>query len=259
MDVYFIEKERVEVCRAPSQACEHHHYFYLASAARKLLEGYQVEYHLDAHGEIEQCRNRELCLFPNHFDSRKEVVGYHRETYDFSGPWRPLENPYVSLLEREFSDIVKLLVPRVLTNSRNVIFPYEIDCYAPDLGVAFEFNGDYWHSDEKILERYGVTAKEYHKRKVDRCHAQKIALGFVWEQNWLQHRETVVDAAADLLQFKRLSPVVKQWSAPLPPADLYWESVDRQGMQRHRTKVEGKLQKRLPKRAEVSPKLEEEG
>jgi very-short-patch-repair endonuclease len=60
---------------------------------------------------------------------------------------------------------------------RNIIPPYELDIYIPDMKLAIEFNGMYWHSE---INKY----KNYHKIKSDLCDKQGIKLLHIWEYNW---------------------------------------------------------------------------
>ena len=46
----------------------------------------------------------------------------------------------------------------VLMNDKSVIYPKELDFYLPDLKIAFEFNGVFWHSSR-------FKAKDYHLEK----------------------------------------------------------------------------------------------
>jgi hypothetical protein len=182
--LYFIHEGRVKICRQPQEDCLHIHHYFLAVAARDIARFFLKEYHINSHGEIERC-GLPSCQKPRHFMSRQEIVTHHKETYDFSGQWRARENPYVSFLEKELGDFVSLLPYPVTRNTSTVIGPWELDLYFPTRNIAVEFNGDYWHSDSRIQNRYGMTAKEYHLGKVNACAQQDITLGFVWETNWL--------------------------------------------------------------------------
>ena len=53
----------------------------------------------------------------------------------------------------------------------------EIDIYIPDLSLGFEFNGIYWHSDEKI-------DKNYHRNKLDYFKERNIKVMNIWEDDW---------------------------------------------------------------------------
>lgn len=50
----------------------------------------------------------------------------------------------------------------VLYNDRKTINPLELDVYLPDLKIAFEFDGTYWHMDSRI---YKATDFNINKQK----------------------------------------------------------------------------------------------
>lgn len=60
----------------------------------------------------------------------------------------------------------------------------ELDIYLPDLKIAFEFNGVYWHSD---LHK----PKQYHKDKTDLCSRNDIVLFHIWEDDWLWKNDII--------------------------------------------------------------------
>lgn len=242
-ELYYVTEGRVAFCKEPAATCEHKHYFFLASAAQRVAETFFKHYHISSDGEVERCKRYDSCERSPHFLRRWEAVAHHRETYEFSGPWRARENPYVSLLEKEVGDFVSLLGYPVMRNSRNIIGPYELDLYIPARRVAIEFNGDFWHSEEELRSRKGVGARQYHLNKYTLCERQAIVLGFVWEQNWLHDWLTVVDALSDLIQFRRHSNVLEQFEKAMVPSDFYWESLDRRGALQHREKIEQRLRK----------------
>lgn len=67
-----------------------------------------------------------------------------------------------------------------------------VDLYIPKLSLAFEFNGDYWHSDEVIKFNHGISAKEYHTNKVEKCAKEGIKLLFVWESDFEKKTEEIL-------------------------------------------------------------------
>lgn len=88
-------------------------------------------------------------------------------------------------------------VGRVVSNDRallsHVMSPddyehlYELDVYVPDLKIAFEYNGDYWHSDETVRKTRPMfsSADEYHRLKKTACAELGVQLFFVWEHDWM--------------------------------------------------------------------------
>jgi hypothetical protein len=68
----------------------------------------------------------------------------------------------------------------------------ELDIYLPDLKLAFEFNGLYWHS-----ELY--KNKEYHLNKTKRCLMKDIHLIHIYEDEWIYKKEIVKSRILNLL------------------------------------------------------------
>lgn len=69
-----------------------------------------------------------------------------------------------------------------------------MDFYIPKLGVAFEYNGDYWHSDEVIKYNYGISAKEFHLKKLNLCLENNIQLFYIWDSDFQDNSEEVIKA-----------------------------------------------------------------
>ena len=72
----------------------------------------------------------------------------------------------------------------IIENSRNIINPYELDIYLPELKLAFEFNGVYWHN-----ELY--KDKNYHLMKTESCLEKGIQLIHIWEDKWNYKQDIV--------------------------------------------------------------------
>ena len=109
-------------------------------------------------------------------------------------------------MEEEFAREVQLLMPgeKLTLRCRSIITPWELDIFLPSTRRALEFNGEYYHSDAVIGEKYGVSARDYHGRKVERCLEVEVELAFVWEDDYLKGRERVVrEAVAFLLSGER--------------------------------------------------------
>ena len=70
----------------------------------------------------------------------------------------------------------------VILDCKNIINPYEIDIYLPDLKLGFEFNGVWWHS-EKFKE------ENYHLKKYEMSNLNGVHLITIWEDDWVTNRE----------------------------------------------------------------------
>lgn len=92
----------------------------------------------------------------------------------------------VSRSEMDFVQKLEMIIPNkeILTSVRTLISPYEVDVYIPELNVAIEFNGDYWHSDKFLIPSHEITAEEYHLKKRNLCKEKGVTLFYVWESDW---------------------------------------------------------------------------
>jgi len=65
----------------------------------------------------------------------------------------------------------------IITSDRTLLCGKELDIYIPELKLAFEFNGLYWHS-----ELY--KDRNYHLNKTKKCEESRIQLIHIWEDDW---------------------------------------------------------------------------
>jgi hypothetical protein len=72
----------------------------------------------------------------------------------------------------------------IIQNYKCLINPYEIDIYLPDLRLAFEFNGLYWHN-ENFVENL------YHLNKTKNCENQGVHLIHIYEDDWMFKQDIV--------------------------------------------------------------------
>ena len=96
--------------------------------------------------------------------------------------------------EIQLEEFISSVVPagvEVEHSVRNVIPPKELDIFIPELLLAFEYNGDYWHSDEVLIRTKGVSSKEYHELKTRMCKAVGIELIHIYEHEWLLENNMV--------------------------------------------------------------------
>jgi hypothetical protein len=72
----------------------------------------------------------------------------------------------------------------IISNSKDIIKPYELDIYIPDSNLAFEFNGVYWHNELNKED-------DYHYKKTDLCLEKGIQLIHIWEDDWIYKQDIV--------------------------------------------------------------------
>lgn len=92
----------------------------------------------------------------------------------------------VSKQEKELRTWLRQQIPQeeVIYNDRETLEGKELDILFPNLKVAIEFNGVYWHS-----ERF--MAKGIHSIKYKRCQEQGIQLIQIWSDDWVRKQEVV--------------------------------------------------------------------
>ena len=85
---------------------------------------------------------------------------------------------YRSYGESEITEFIESLGYTNFTiNDHKPIHPYELDIYIPEFKLGIEFNGDYWHSDEK-------KESQYHQKKSMYAKDKGIFIYHIWEHEW---------------------------------------------------------------------------
>jgi len=81
----------------------------------------------------------------------------------------------------------------IILNDRKILNGLELDIYLPELNLAFEFNGIYWHSSAMIDKKgYSLTKiQNLHKYKTDLCEEKNIELFHIFEDQWNTKQEIV--------------------------------------------------------------------
>lgn len=143
----------------------------------------------------------------------QESCGYEWRTSPLKRTWqdtgcpRCCESNGSSKQEQEVYDFIAEYISsymnlgniEILQNDRSTILnPHtgrflELDIYIPELKIAFEYNGKYWHNDENIdLRTKGVfdSAVDYHNFKSDLCFDLGIQLLHIYENDWVNSQET---------------------------------------------------------------------
>ena len=89
-----------------------------------------------------------------------------------------------SSLEIELFNFVNKNNDNNIRSSRKIIIGLELDIYLPDLKLAFEFNGLYWHNEL-------FKDKNYHLNKTELCESKGIQLIHIWEDDWIYKQDIV--------------------------------------------------------------------
>jgi len=84
-------------------------------------------------------------------------------------------------------------IPEIITNSRKIIPPLELDIYIPEYNFAIEYNGSYWHSvgisdnSETFLKN-----KNRHYKKVNLCEQKNINLFHIYEYDYTDIKKDII-------------------------------------------------------------------
>lgn len=117
--------------------------------------------------------------------------------YHLNGSGCPACGHINSKTEVEIVNIIKEFYNGdVQRNVRNILSDrYELDIYLPALGIAVEYNGMIWHS-----EQFRPTDAKYrHLNKLINANNKNIRLIQIWEYEYLTHRELVISKLKHLL------------------------------------------------------------
>jgi len=106
--------------------------------------------------------NTTICTICNPINSSKS--GYEVQLYDF--------------INDNYNETIKRNERKLLDNK------FELDIYIPELKLAFEFNGLYWHNE---LHK----ENNYHLNKTELCEDQGIRLIHIYEDDWLYKQDIV--------------------------------------------------------------------
>lgn len=122
-------------------------------------------------GKSRQLAAQELRVDPNTIDKYVELYECaNLLVATSSSKWETL-----------FANLLTSLSVRYIQNTKQVIPPFELDFYLPELNIAFELNGNYWHS-----ESMGKT-RNYHFSKWQKCRELNIPLYQYFEDELIDH------------------------------------------------------------------------
>lgn len=131
----------------------------------------------------------------------------------------------VSRPEEEIFDYISTFYNKeVKRNIRGVIkdenHSYELDIYLPNIKVAIEFNGTYWHSN-LFKDKY------YHQTKTKLCKEKNIILIHIFEFDWIKDKNKCLENIKDIiLNYKQYKKKLKDVKFSEP--EIIFESKDKE-------------------------------
>jgi len=109
------------------------------------------------------------------------------------------------VISKGHSDIVEFIKTlydgEIKVNDRQIIRPNELDIYLPGKMLGIEFNGNYFHSFDKI-----ETPKErhYHQNKYEICKKNNIRLLQISENEWHDKQEIIKSKIKSLFGLNKI-------------------------------------------------------
>lgn len=105
----------------------------------------------------------------------------------------PLEKTY-SIGEKELVQFIKTIYfNRIIENDRIILNGKELDVYLPDINLAFEYDGTYYHADSRFYKdidfikkrnMYAIDIWNKDNEKIELCKNKGIKLIRVKEYDW---------------------------------------------------------------------------
>ena len=110
----------------------------------------------------------------------------------------------ISLAEHTIEQTIVNALPNIefIKHNRDVIKPYELDFFVPDRSIAIEYNGIKWHSEEYKND------KNYHLMKTNACNEQNIKLIHIFEDEFHNSKEIVLNKLLHILGAKKNLPKI---------------------------------------------------
>lgn len=102
---------------------------------------------------------------------------------------------YTSNQENEVYEFIKTLIgSEVQQSNKSIINPYELDIVIPNLQIAVEYCGLYWHSEANKAD------KNYHLRKMNLCKDKGYRLVTIFEDEWTHTPDIVKRRLKNILK-----------------------------------------------------------
>ncbi|MGZ8924627.1 MAG: DUF7487 domain-containing protein [Nitrososphaeraceae archaeon] len=170
------------------------------------LERYGVNHLKQSHiptEVMEQLNNKQWLIEQHHINkhtlsqiakdlnlSGAQIIGHYCKKHNVD-----IRQFFQSNHEKDIISYIKSIsTTTIINNCKSVIPPLELDIYLPDLNLAIEFNGIYWHSELSGKDR------NYHLNKTQLCNNKGIRLIHIFENEWILKNDIVKSRIASLLK-----------------------------------------------------------
>jgi hypothetical protein len=112
----------------------------------------------------------------------------------------------------------------IIYNSRELISPYELDIYLPELKIAIEYNGLYWHNELR-------KDKSYHLKKHNLCKEVGIDLFQIFEDDWKYKNEIIKSILKNKISNTNNVIYARKCSVKEIPHKEAWEFLNKNHLQ----------------------------
>jgi hypothetical protein len=108
----------------------------------------------------------------------------------------------ISFEEKQLVEYIKTLgIETIITNTRKIISPKELDIYLPEYNLAIEYCGVFWHGE------FNGKHRSYHKNKLESCNKKDIRLLTIYDEEWNFKTERVKQKIASIIKKQTLHTV----------------------------------------------------
>ena len=104
----------------------------------------------------------------------------------------------ISQRQKQLAQFCKQYFPELQQNNRQLIKPYQLDIVIPQIKLAIEFNGIYWHSLEM------GTQQTYHLDKVLACNQKGYRLLHIWQDQWVENCDDLKQKLVAIFQNRQI-------------------------------------------------------
>jgi len=126
------------------------------------------------------------CKCENHIFKIPKTIFYNR--ISTNATLCTICNPIDVHISDKENKLLKFIknnyIGEILTSDRKILNGKELDIYLPELKLAFEFNGLYWHNELN-------KPNNYHLNKTKNCENKEIQLIHIWEDDW-KNKQNIV-------------------------------------------------------------------
>ncbi|MCK9416932.1 hypothetical protein M0Q97_09770 [Candidatus Dojkabacteria bacterium] len=165
----------------------------------KILKKYKTIYQIDYDNNLYHCKCDKGHLYSIRIDLFHNRISHNINPCLVCYP----ENSLKSNKEKQLLDFIKENYDgKIYTSVRNILNGKELDIYLPDLKLAFEFNGIYWHSNK-------FKDDNYHLDKYNMCKERNINLIYIWEDEWNFNNKYIKNKILNNLKINEINETCK--------------------------------------------------